>query len=253
MAELLSRREFQPGPRPDEIAAHRFSLTFLGAHPGEVRRSLLELGAALDRTRRALTRESLEVSALGKALEPAGREIEELRAELIAARAELAAYRNRRFAVDGQFLAAEESSRIGAAKARADEIAAAAAHTAKATMQAARTTALDVLRSARTAAQVVRRSADVGASAEACAGARPPVGRRLSALVALFQELALELHAARAGRDRGGAATARRLRGTRDAVRAILARISGLSPALGYSVPSERSDGQVHSRRARGC
>ncbi len=237
MAELPSPREtqrerLQVGPRPDEIAVHRFSFTLLGAHPGEVKGSLLELGAALDRARTALARETLEVRALAKALEAAMRETQELRSRLIATQAMLSALQDREGTAEGELPAAKESTvTVEAAKARAGEIAAAAEETAKATMQAARATALELLRSARTAAQTARRLADQGTMAR-------PAGPRVGGdrLIGLFEELALELRGALSERDGGGAGTATRPGEAGDVVRAILTRISDVT--TGSRTPS---------------
>jgi len=206
-------------------------LKLLGVHPGEVKGSLLELGAALDRARTALTRESLEIRALTKALDPAAREIEELRAQLIATQAMLSALQEG--TAERALPAAEESTLTAeAAKARADEIAAAAEDTAKATMQTARATALELLRSARTVAQTARRLADQGTMARS---AGPRVGA--DRLIALFEELALELREARSERDGGGAGTAARSGEAGDVVRAILTRISDVT--TGSRTPSK--------------
>lgn len=76
-------------PRPDEIATRRFPWRLLGADRGEVRQVLLEVAAALDRSRTAHTRELLERRALRKSLEETSARIQELRRQLNAAKAKL--------------------------------------------------------------------------------------------------------------------------------------------------------------------
>lgn len=76
-------------PRPDEIATRRFPWRLVGAHRGEVRDALLEIAAALDRSRTAHTRELLEHRALQKALGEASATIQELRQQLRTAAAQL--------------------------------------------------------------------------------------------------------------------------------------------------------------------
>ena len=67
----------------------RFPWRLFGAHRGEVREALLEIAAALDRSRTAHTRELLEHRALRKSLGETSARIQELQRQLIAAKAEL--------------------------------------------------------------------------------------------------------------------------------------------------------------------
>jgi hypothetical protein len=83
------QRPLQPDPRPDEIATRRFSRTLWGPAPGEVRRELLAIAAALDRSRAEHTRELLGRRALEGSLEAASTMIQDLHRALRAAKAEL--------------------------------------------------------------------------------------------------------------------------------------------------------------------
>jgi hypothetical protein len=76
-------------PRPDEIARRRFRWRLFGAHRGEVRHALLEMAAALDRSRTAQTWELLEQRALRRSLGEASTTIRALQQQLMAAKAEL--------------------------------------------------------------------------------------------------------------------------------------------------------------------
>jgi hypothetical protein len=76
-------------PRPDEIATRRFSRKLWGAHPRQVQRELLELAAALERSRAAQAREMLEQHALEKSVQATSAAIQDLQQQLSAARGEL--------------------------------------------------------------------------------------------------------------------------------------------------------------------
>ena len=156
MADPNSPRQPQTGPRPDEIAALRFSWKFFGAHPGEVRRALSEVAAALDRTRAALAQQILENRTLERSLQSASTTIQDLRQELLATKSELSASRDRERALERELLAAEGSETT----TRPDEIMEFAQQTASAIILTARTVSLEVLRSARRAARAVRQSVD---------------------------------------------------------------------------------------------
>lgn len=138
----------QFGPRPDEIAARRFSASLFGLHPQEVQRFLLEIGAALDHTRTALTNEVLRSRALERALQGARGTIEELQQQLGGAQAE-------------ERVPHGVDSTAGAASVQGAEIVAAARQAAEVILQNAQVAALDVLRSSRRAAETLRQITDL--------------------------------------------------------------------------------------------
>lgn len=150
-------------PRPDEIARFRFSRKLFGAHPGEVQRVLLEIGATLDRTHVALAREVLERRTLQKSLEAASTTVQDLQQQLLAAKAELTTCQDRERALTRELLdaKAEPSRSRPTADGLADELIRVAGQTANTILATARASALDVLRSARAAAQTITQSVDV--------------------------------------------------------------------------------------------
>ncbi len=162
-------QRLQMEPRPDEIATLRFSRKFFGVHPGEVRRALLEIAAALDRNRAAHTREMLEYLALEKSLGAATSTIQDLQQQLMAAKAELRACQDRERMLTRELLTGQGvQQRLGqVAETQPKDIVIAAQHMANTIMQTARTAALDVLHSARTAAQTMKRATDVDPVADA--------------------------------------------------------------------------------------
>src|SRR5262245_44635094 len=123
-AEQTGHQQFQMEPRPEEIATRRFSRRLFGIHPGEVRGTLLEIAAALDRSQSALAREILERRALERSLEAASTTIQELQQQVMTAKAELHASQDRESALARQPLTAttDQSRPPLPSAAHADEV-----------------------------------------------------------------------------------------------------------------------------------
>ncbi len=155
-------QQSQIEPRPEEIAALRFSRRLFGVHPGEVRGALLEIAAALDRSQSVLAGEILERRALERSLEAASNTIQKLQQQLMAAQVEIRAGQDREHALAREVLGATEvharSRQVNGAQV--DEIMGVAREAASTIIETARMAALEVLRTARAAAQAISRSAD---------------------------------------------------------------------------------------------